>query len=61
MLETARELGAEARTNAQVVEVAADCRSVRLASGEVLQVDIIIGADGKGISKLYHISTWHMF
>ena len=46
MLETARELGAETRTNAQVVEVAADCRSVRLASGEVLEADIIIGADG---------------
>ncbi len=46
LLETARELGAETRTNAQVVEVAEDCRSVRLASGEVLKADVIIGADG---------------
>jgi salicylate hydroxylase len=46
LLETARELGAETRTNAEVVEVAEDCRSVRLASGEVLKADIIIGADG---------------
>ena len=29
LLETARELGAEARTNAEVVEIAEDCRSVR--------------------------------
>jgi salicylate hydroxylase len=46
LLETARELGAETRTNAEVVEVAEDCRSVRLASGEVLKADVIIGADG---------------
>jgi salicylate hydroxylase len=46
LLETARELGAETRTNAEVVEVAEDCRSVRLASGEVIKADIIIGADG---------------
>lgn len=46
LLETARELGAETRTNAEVVEVAKDCRSVRLASGEVLKADVIIGADG---------------
>jgi 2-polyprenyl-6-methoxyphenol hydroxylase-like FAD-dependent oxidoreductase len=46
LLETAHELGAETRTNAEVVEVAEDCRSVRLASGEVLNADIIIGADG---------------
>jgi len=46
LLETALELGAEARTNTEVVEIAGDCRSVRLASGEVLQADVIIGADG---------------
>jgi len=46
LLETARELGAETRTNAEVIEVAEDCRSVRLASGEVLKADIIVGADG---------------
>jgi salicylate hydroxylase len=46
LLETAHELGAETRTNAEVVEVAEDCRSVRLASGEVLKADVIIGADG---------------
>jgi hypothetical protein len=46
LLETARELGAETQTNAEVVEVAEDCRSVRLASGEVLKADVIIGADG---------------
>ena len=46
LLETARELGAETRTNAEVVEVAEDCRSVRLASGEVLKADVIVGADG---------------
>ena len=45
LLETARELGAETRTYAEVVEVAEDCRSVRLASGEVLKADVIIGAD----------------
>jgi salicylate hydroxylase len=46
LLETARELGAETRTNAEVVKVAEDCRSLRLASGEVLKADVIIGADG---------------
>jgi hypothetical protein len=46
LLQTARELGAETRTNAEVVEVAEDCRSVRLASGEVIKADVIIGADG---------------
>jgi len=46
LLETALELGAEARTNTEVVEIAGDCRSVRLASGEVLHADVIIGADG---------------
>jgi salicylate hydroxylase len=46
LLQTARELGAETRVNAEVVEVAEDCRSVRLASGEVLHADVIIGADG---------------
>ena len=46
MLETAHELGAETRTNAEVVEIAKDCRSLRLASGEVLKADVIIGADG---------------
>jgi hypothetical protein len=46
LLETARELGAVTRTNAEVVEVAENCRSVRLASGEVLKADLIIGADG---------------
>jgi salicylate hydroxylase len=52
LLETARELGAETRTNAEVVEIAEDCRSVRLASGEVLKADIIIGADGsQGICR----------
>jgi len=52
LLETARELGAEARTNAEVVEIAEDCRSVRLASGEILEADIIIGADGsQGICR----------
>lgn len=52
LLETARELGAETRTNAEVVEVAEDCRSVRLASGEVLKADVIIGADGsQGICR----------
>jgi 2-polyprenyl-6-methoxyphenol hydroxylase-like FAD-dependent oxidoreductase len=52
LVETARELGAEARTNAEVVEIAQDCRSVRLASGEVLQADIIVGADGsQGICR----------
>jgi salicylate hydroxylase len=35
-----------ARTNAEVVEIAADCRSLRLASGEIIQADVIIGADG---------------
>ena len=33
------------RTNAEVVEIAADCRSLRLASGEIIQADVIIGAD----------------
>jgi 2-polyprenyl-6-methoxyphenol hydroxylase-like FAD-dependent oxidoreductase len=52
LLETARELGAETRTNAEVVEIAKDCRSVQLASGEVLQADIIVGADGsQGICR----------
>jgi salicylate hydroxylase len=46
LLETAHELGATTRTNAEVVEIAEDCRSVRLASGEVIEADIIIGADG---------------
>jgi len=46
LLETARELGAKTRTNAEVVEIAEDCRSVRLATGEVIEADIIIGADG---------------
>jgi salicylate hydroxylase len=46
LLETARELGAKTRANAEVVEIAKDCRSVRLASGEVLEADVIIGADG---------------
>ena len=45
LLETACELGVETRTNAEV-EVAEDCRSVRLASGEVLKADVIVGADG---------------
>ena len=52
LLETARELGAETRANAEVVEIAEDCRSVRLASGEVLKADVIIGADGsQGICR----------
>lgn len=34
------------RANAEVVEIAADCRSLRLASGEVIQADVIVGADG---------------
>jgi salicylate hydroxylase len=34
------------RTNAEVVEIAEDCRSLRLASGEVIQADVIVGADG---------------
>jgi salicylate hydroxylase len=46
LLETARELGAKIRTNAEVVEIAEDCRSLRLATGEVIQADVIIGADG---------------
>ncbi|KAI9453323.1 FAD/NAD-P-binding domain-containing protein [Lactarius psammicola] len=46
LLETALELGAVARTSTEVVEIAADCRSLRLASGEVIQADVIIGADG---------------
>jgi salicylate hydroxylase len=46
LLETARELGAKIRTNAEVVEIAEDCRSVRLATGEVIEADVIIGADG---------------
>ncbi|KAH9063608.1 FAD/NAD-P-binding domain-containing protein [Lactarius vividus] len=46
LLEAALELGAVTRTNAEVVEIAADCRSLRLASGEVIQADVIIGADG---------------
>ncbi|KAH9046095.1 FAD/NAD-P-binding domain-containing protein [Lactarius hengduanensis] len=46
LLEAALELGAVIRTNAEVVEIAADCRSLRLASGEVIQADVIIGADG---------------
>ena len=46
LLETARELGAKTRTNAEVVEIAEDCRSVRLATGEVIEADVIIGADG---------------
>ena len=54
MLETARELGAETRINAEVVEIAEDCRSVRLASGEVLKTDVIIGADGShGICRAF--------
>jgi len=52
LLETARELGAEIRTNAEVVEIAEDCRSLRLASGKVLEADVIIGADGsRGMSR----------
>ncbi|KAH9169576.1 FAD/NAD-P-binding domain-containing protein [Lactarius sanguifluus] len=39
LLEAALELGAVVRTNAEVVEIAADCR-------EVIQADVIIGADG---------------
>jgi salicylate hydroxylase len=46
LLETARELGATTRTNAEVVEIAENCRSVRLATGEVIEADVIIGADG---------------
>jgi len=46
LLETARELGATTRTNAEVVEIAENCRSVRLATGEVIVADVIIGADG---------------
>ena len=46
LLETARELGAKTRTNAEVVDIAEDCRSVRLATGEVIEADVIIGADG---------------
>ena len=46
LLETARDLSTETRTNSEVVEVAEDCRSVRLASGEVIKADVIIGADG---------------
>ncbi|KAN0133360.1 hypothetical protein V8E53_008800 [Lactarius tabidus] len=46
LLETALELGAVIRTNAEVVEIAADCRSLRLASGELIQTDVIVGADG---------------
>jgi 2-polyprenyl-6-methoxyphenol hydroxylase-like FAD-dependent oxidoreductase len=46
LLETARELGAETRTFAEVVEVAEECRSVCLASGEIIKADVIIGADG---------------
>lgn len=46
LLETARELGAKTRTNAEVVEIAEDCRSLRLATGEVIEADVIIGADG---------------
>ena len=59
LLETALELGAETRTNAEVVEVAEDCRSVRLASGEVLKADVIIGADGcHGICRtIYFLKT----
>jgi salicylate hydroxylase len=46
LLETAQELGAKTRTNAEVVQIAEDCRSLRLATGEVIEADIIIGADG---------------
>ncbi|KAI9511080.1 FAD/NAD-P-binding domain-containing protein [Russula earlei] len=46
LLETALELGAETRINAEVVEIAEDCRSIRLACGEVLEADVIVGADG---------------
>jgi len=46
LLETAHELGAKTRTNAEVVQIAEDCRSLRLATGEVIEADIIIGADG---------------
>ena len=52
LLETAHELGAETRTYAEVVEVAEDCHSVRLASGEVLKADVIIGEDrSRGICR----------
>ena len=46
LLETARELGAKTRSNAEVVEIAEDCRSLRLATGEVIEADVIVGADG---------------
>lgn len=46
LLDTARELGATTRTSAEVVEIAENCRSVRLATGEVIEADVIIGADG---------------
>jgi 2-polyprenyl-6-methoxyphenol hydroxylase-like FAD-dependent oxidoreductase len=46
LLETAYELGAETRTNAEAVEVAEDCQSLCPASGEVLKADVTIGANG---------------
>ncbi|KZT09779.1 FAD/NAD(P)-binding domain-containing protein [Laetiporus sulphureus 93-53] len=44
--------GAKVRTDAEVVEIDAEQREVRLASGEVLSADVIIGADGeRGICR----------
>ncbi|KZT02548.1 FAD/NAD(P)-binding domain-containing protein [Laetiporus sulphureus 93-53] len=47
LLETALSQGATIRTNADVVEIHPDKREVKLASGEVLTADVIIGADGE--------------
>ncbi|THH13127.1 hypothetical protein EW146_g7059 [Bondarzewia mesenterica] len=52
LYETALELGARIRTRAEVVSVDVEGRSVTLTTGEVIQGDVIVGADGaKGLCR----------
>ncbi|KAJ3486184.1 hypothetical protein NLI96_g4422 [Meripilus lineatus] len=43
---TAKSLGAQIRTGAQVVSIDPYARSVTLQGGEVLKADVVVGADG---------------
>ena len=53
-MKTAQSLGATIRTNAEVVAVSDDGRSVTLKNGEVIRSDVIVGATGRNsiIQKL---------
>lgn len=44
--DTAVSYGAEIRVNSEVVSLHPDDRCVKLASGEVIRGDVIVGADG---------------